>query len=405
MEKSGPLQVLYGTKGETMDFATVLGLRPIVNAVGPATRLGGLPLSDGVLEAMRTASERNVRMDELQEAAGARLAQLLGVPAVYVTSGASAGLTLATAVCTAGDDLAQADALPRILGPRRRVLVQRGHRDPYDHALTAAGAELTEIGFAGSTRASELEGELDGTVAAVLWRPAPTRDLLALGTVAGLAHMVGVPVIVDAAMDVPPVSRLQDLFVAGADLVVVSGGKGFRGPHTSGLLCGRPELVRAVPVHHLDMDIREQTWVPSEVTGASPRWGRHGIGRGMKVGREQIVGLLAAVEEYVANPLRHDASYEAELTAIEAGLAGDSRLAVSRAHNERLWVPELCIDVSGAGVLGDAVVRALEGGEPRIHVGEDEAWRGVLVVNPMGLREGEGALIAARVLEICAGRS
>jgi L-seryl-tRNA(Ser) seleniumtransferase len=388
-----------------MDFATELGLRPIVNAVGPATRLGGLPLSDGVLRAMQAAGERNVRMDELQEAAGARLAELLGVPAVYVTSGASAGLTLATAVCDAGDDLEQADALPQILGPRRRVLVQRGHRDPYDHALTAAGVALTEIGYAGSTRADELARELDGTVAAVLWRPEPPRDLLALDTVAGLAKEAGVPVIVDAALDVPPVSRLQDLFAAGADLVVASGGKGFRGPHTSGLLCGRPELIRAVAVHHLDMDVREQTWAASEVTGVTPRYGRHGIGRGMKVGREQVAGLLAAVAEHVADPQRYEAGYDTELAAIEAGLAVDPRLVVRRVRNDRLWAPELHVDVSGTGMSADAIVRALEGGEPRIHMGEDLAWRGVLVVNPMGLSKGEGPLIAARLRDICGGQS
>ena len=156
-----------------MAFADELGLRPVINAVGPATRLGGLPLSDGVQAAMRAAGERNVRMDELQEAAGGRLAELLGVPAVYVTSGASAGLTLAAAVCVAGDDLELTDALPQISGPRRRVLVQRGHRDPYDHALTAAGVTLTEIGYASSTREDELTREFDGTVAAVLWRPGP----------------------------------------------------------------------------------------------------------------------------------------------------------------------------------------------------------------------------------------
>lgn len=388
-----------------MDFPKELGVRPIVNGVGPATRLGGLPLSDGVLEAMRAATELNVRMDELQEAAGARLSELLGVPAVYVTSGASAGLTLATAVCVAGDDLSQADALPRILGPRRRVIVQRGHRDPYDHALSAAGVELTEIGYWGSTRPGELARQLDASVAAVLWRPAPVHDLLDLATVTGLAHDAGVPVIVDAAMDVPPVERLQGYFSAGADLVVVSGGKGFRGPHTSGLLCGAPDLIRAVPLHHLDMDVREQTWGASEVTGLVPRCGRHGIGRGMKVGREQIVGLLAAVTEYVANPSAHDQHYDAELMAVEIGLGGDRRLGVSRSRNERLWVPELRVDVRASGVSGDAVVRALNGGEPRIHVGEEEAWQGILVVNPMGLREGDGALIASRILEICEPQS
>jgi D-glucosaminate-6-phosphate ammonia-lyase len=388
-----------------MDIAAELGIRPVINAVGPASRLGGLPLSDGVLAAMRAAGERNVRLDELQEAAGQRLADLLGVPAVYVTSGASAALTLATAVCVAGEDLAQADALPRILSARRRVLVQQGHHDPYDHALTSAGVTLTEIGYGGSTRQDELARELDETVAAVLWRPAPRHDLLSLDVVARLAGAAGIPVIVDGAVDVPPVSRLQEMFADGASLVVASGGKGFRGPHTAGLLCGRPELIRAVAVHHLDMDIREQTWAPSEVTGIAPRYGRHGIGRGMKVGREQIAGLLAAVTEYIADPHRYEAGYDAELTAIEGALAGDERLGVRRVHNDRLFVPELHLDVGGSGLSADTVIRALEAGEPRIHVGEDQAWRGVLVVNPMGLNKGEGQQVARRLQQICAGPS
>jgi D-glucosaminate-6-phosphate ammonia-lyase len=384
-----------------MNFATQLGLRPVVNAVGPATRLGGLPLSDGVLSAMRAAVERNVRMDELQEAAGARLAELLGIPAAYVTSGASAALTLATAVCVAGADLRLADALPRVPGPRRRVLVQRGHRDPYDHALTAAGVELTEIGYQTSTRPDELARELDGTVAAVLWRPGGSGDLLGLDQVAQLAKAAGVPVIVDGAVDIPPVTRLQAMFAAGADLVALSGGKGFRGPHTSGLLCGQPELIAAVAVHHQDMDVREQTWAPSEVTGLTTRYGRHGIGRGLKVGREQIAGLLAAVTEYVADPERHEPEYDAELTALETELRRGPRLAARRTRNERLCVPEVEVDVSATGLRGDVVVRALEAGDPRIHVGEDQAWRDILVINPMGLGKGEGQQIAARLIEVC----
>lgn len=383
-----------------MDFSTELGIRRIVNAVGPATRLGGLPLSEGVMNAMRAAVEHNVRVDELQEAAGVRIAQLLGVPAVYVTSGASAGLSLATAVCVAADDPRGVDALPRIAGPRRRVVVQRGHRDPYDHALTAVGVELIEIGFPTSTRPGELARELDGTVAAVLWRPGHAGDLLPLDVVSRLAHEAEVPVIVDAAMDVPPVDRLQVLFAQGADLVAVSGGKGFRGPHTSGLLCGRPDLIRAVALHHQDMDVREQTWAPSEVTGVGLRYGRHGIGRGMKVGREQVLGLLAAVAEHVKDPDRHEPRYQAELSALELGLGRDRRLSVARTHNHHLAVPEVQIDIGATGHRADTVIRALDAGDPRIHVGEDQAWRDVLVINPMGLHAGEGEVVADRLLAI-----
>lgn len=154
-----------------------LGLRPVVNGLGPVTRLGGLPMSDGVIAAMRAAVATNVRMDELQEAAGIELARLLGTPAAHVTSGAYAGLTLAAAVCAVGSDSRGVDELPRT-ATRSRAVIQMAHRDPYDHAITSVGLELTEVGYPTSTRAHELARELDGTVAAVVHRMWVTGDVL-----------------------------------------------------------------------------------------------------------------------------------------------------------------------------------------------------------------------------------
>src|SRR4051794_36017265 len=156
-----------------------LALRPIINAVGPATRLGGLPLAPAVLAAMADAVTTNVRMDELEEAAGRAIAQLLDVPAAYVTSGASAALTLATAVCVAGSEPGLLEDLPTGAAGRK-VIVQRAHRDPYDHAITAVGVSLTEIGFPTSTYPDELARELDDSVVAVLWRPEVPGELLSL---------------------------------------------------------------------------------------------------------------------------------------------------------------------------------------------------------------------------------
>lgn len=377
-----------------------LGLRPIVNAVGPATRLGGLPLSDDVLAAMADAVSANVRMDELEEAGGAAIARLLGVPAVYVTSGASAALTLAAAVCVAGSDTAVIDGLPTGGLPRRRAVVQHAHRDPYDHAISAVGLELTEVGFPGSTRPQELARALGPDVALVLWRPGRPGDLLDLATVAELAHQAGVPVLVDAAMDVPPLERLHRLIDDGADLIAVSAGKAFRGPQNAGILCGRPELIAAVALHHQDMDIRESTWQPSDVTGATLVRGRHGIGRGMKVGREQIAGLLVAIEEFVADPGAWNECYEQELAACAAALTDIAELRVARGRNDHLDVPILRVDLSEAGIAIGDVVRQLDTGTPRIHVDEEEAWRDVLIVNPMGLGEGEGAIVGSRIAEI-----
>lgn len=373
-----------------------LGLRPVINGLGPVTRLGGLPMSDAVLDAMRWAVAANVRMDELQEAAGIELARLLDIPAAHVTSGAYAGLTLAAAVCAVGGDSRGVDELP-LTGAKSRVIIQMAHRDPYDHAITAVGLGLTEIGYPYSTRAHELARELDGTVAAVLHRLWGDGDMLPLRTVAELSHAAGVPVIVDAADCVPPVARLRELYDDGADLIAISGGKAFRGPQASGILCGRPELVRHVALHHLDMDLRDATWQTSEVTGYWPTGGREGIGRGMKVGREQIVGLLTAVREYVADPGRWDGHYEAEIAACEQAITAVEALRVGRGHSHAMDVPTLEIDFSGTATTADAVASELDRGSPRIQLVEAQAWRNVLIVNPMALAAGEGARIGERV--------
>ncbi len=382
-----------------MGIYSDLGLETVVNAVGPATRLGGLPLSAGVLDAMRQAVESNVRMDELEEAAGIEIARLLGVPAVYVTSGASAALTLAAAVCAVGADPGGVDHLPRT-SERNRIIIQSAHRDPYDHAVTAVGLSLFSVGFPGSTRPQELLAELDETVAAVLWRPGRAGDLLSLEAVSALAHRVGAAVIVDAAMDVPPLARLHQMFDDGADLVAISGGKAFRGPHTSGLLCGTPDLVRSVALHHQDMDIREGTWQASSVTGTQLTRGRHGIGRGMKVGREQIAGILVAIREYLADPENWAESYASELSECREALCAAGDLVAADSYEHHLDVPILEVDFTNSSVDADEVVRQLALGSPRIHVGEDGAWRGVLTLNPMGIKPGEGAIIGRRIVEI-----
>ncbi|MFI2713885.1 aminotransferase class V-fold PLP-dependent enzyme [Micromonospora sp. NPDC018662] len=386
-----------------IDIYADLGIRTLINAVGPATRLGGLPLSDEVVEAMRAAGNRSVRIDELQEAAGAQIAALIGAPAAYVTCGAAAALSLATAVCLAGERPAAVDALPTVTGARRRVVIQRAHRDPYDHAVTSVGAELVEIGYPGSTRPDELARELDDRAAMVLWRPGRGGDHLDIGEVSALARAAGVPVLVDAAMDVPPLSRLAALLDGGADLVAISGGKAFRGPHTAGILCGRSDLIAAVAPHHQDMDIRPRTWQRSEVTGADPVRGRHGIGRGMKVGREQIVGLLVAVRAFVRDSDAHHRHGRQELADLRALLDVDDRCVVRDAYEHHLDVPVIEIDLSPSGRRADEIVRELDRGSPRIHVGEDLAWRDVITINPMGLRPGDGAALARRLAELLDG--
>lgn len=379
------------------------GVPIVLNGVGPATRLGGLPLHPEVWQAMQDALAHSVRMDSLQTIAGKRLAGLLGVPGAYVTSGASAALFLATAATMAGGRPELIDQLPNTAGMKHKVVIQSAHRDPYDHAVTAVGATLVEIGYPESTHPGELERALDDEVAAVLHRPGRPGNLLSLSDTARIAHAKGVPVIVDGALFVPPVACLQALFDAGADLVAVSGGKGFRGPQASGLLCGRPEFIDVIALHHQDMDERDTTWPGS--TGASGRTTppRHGVGRGMKVGREQLAGLVVAVERNLRDPGADERAGIAELDAMEELLSSDGRVPVARAYDSGLAVPYLRLDVGAAGLEIDAVVLALAARDVPVFLGEGEPWRGVLAVNPMALGEGHGVRIGEALLEVAFG--
>lgn len=376
-----------------------LGVPVVLNGVGPATRLGGLPLHADVWRAMQEALDSSVRISELERAAGARIAELLGVPAAYVTSGASAALYLATAAVMARGDAALIDRLPETTGLRHRVIIQSAQRDPYDRAVQAAGATLVPIGYPDSTHPGELERELGDDVAAVLFRPGRGGNLLSLEVTCRIAHDAGVPVLIDGAMFVPPVDRLQEYFDLGADLVAVSGGKGFRGPQASGLLCGRAEFIEVVDLHHQDMDERDTTW-PRNDDGTLTTPPRHGIGRSMKVGREQIVGLLTAIERYVADPGADERVGTLELGAVEQILREDSRIAVTRVHEATLDVPGLQLDIAATGAALDDVVRALAARATPVYLGEGEAWRGVLTVNGMALGKGQGRLLAEAIVEV-----
>lgn len=386
----------YGTDG----VYRRLGVRVAINGVGPATRLGGLPLHPDVLAAMAEALESPVRMDELQDAAGRHLAALLGVPAVYVTSGASAALLLGTAAALTRGRADLVDRLPDTAGIPNRVVIQAAHRDPYDRAIEAAGAELVTIGYPDTTHPDELRRVLDGTVAAVLFRPGRPGNLLGLEATAAIAHEHDVPVLVDGALFVPPVDRLRVYLEAGADLVAVSGGKGFRGPQGSGLLCGRPDLIAAVGVQHQDMDERVETWPRNHGAEGPFSPPRHGIGRPLKVGREQLVGLVAAIERYVRDPGADETEGTRELEEAAARLESSGAVRVTRGAHEPLHVPMLELDVRGAGADVDDVVRALASRPVPVYLGESEAWRGVLTVVGMALRPGDGTRLADAVIEV-----
>lgn len=286
------------------------GVPTVINAAGTLTRLSGGVMRPEVVAAMAEASAHSVEMDALQAHASTIIAGITGAEAGYVASGAAACLLLGTAACIAGPEPAKMARLPDTAGMKAEVVVARSQRNGYDHAVRAAGARLVEVGLpdrvsgAGvrDAEASDYAAAIGENAAAVFW-VADSHARPRLREVVAVAHDAGVPVIVDAAAQLPPQANLRRFIDEGADLVAFSGGKAIGGPQASGFLCGRRDLIMAAALQHLDMDYLPELWEPpaslidkARLSGAP----RQGIGRACKAGKEEIVGLLTALELFVA---------------------------------------------------------------------------------------------------------
>jgi L-seryl-tRNA(Ser) seleniumtransferase len=323
-----------------------------------------------------------VEIDELQARVGARIATLTRNEAAYVTCGAAAGLYLATAACMAGNNQALARQLPDPRGMPARVVIYRAHRNPYDYAVRSLPVELVEVGFPNQIAPAadwELAHALADGTAAVLYTVGgwTAPGVLPLDQVIEIAHRRGVPVIVDAAAQLPPRENLWRFTGMGADLVIFSGGKDLCGPQSSGLILGRPDLIAACAL-----------------IGAP----HHGVGRPLKVGKEEMVGLCAAVDWYVRRDEDERARWAEQLVArLIARLAGLAVLVERRFPNEA-GQPVARAHVHFAGPDGAArcarAIALLRDGRPSIEVGPSEAPDG-FYVNPMTVEQDEeDALLA-----------
>ena len=280
-----------------------IGVEPIVNGATTMTYLGGSLMPPEVLDAMRQAAECFVDMYELQAAVGRRIAELTRNEAAFVSGGAAAGLFLSAAVCMARDTedgilrLAELDGLPR------EFIIQRAHRIPYDASMELAGGRLVEIGSESGTSEADLTAAIGPGTAGILYVAGAHRasGALPLEAVVRVAGQSDIPVIVDAAAQLPPVENLWAFGAAGADLVLFSGGKGLCGPASTGLVLG------------------SRRYVERFERNAAPR---QRSGRPMKVSKEDLMGILAAVEWYL--DLDHDA-LAAQYAAMVEHLVGWGR--------------------------------------------------------------------------------
>ncbi|MFP6647421.1 MAG: hypothetical protein VCF24_28255 [Candidatus Latescibacterota bacterium] len=387
------------------------GVRPIINASGPATRLSGAIMAPEVADAMREASQWCVDIDQLQGAACAIIARHTGAEAGYVTSGAAAGLLLSTAACVTGLDPTKMNRLPDTRGMRNRVVMARSHRNFYDHAVRSVGIELVEVGIADRYSGAgvrdaepwEYAAAIDDNTAAIFY-VAYAHTQPDLVSVVEVAHAAGVPVIVDAAGQLPPASNLTRFIAEGADLVCFSGGKTIAGPQASGILAGRKDLIEAAALQHLDLDILWDQWNPPEALidkSRLPGAPHHGIGRPCKVGKEEIVGLLTALERFVAEgDDARQARWLAHMQALveAAGTIGGASVAL-RNDPKRKTIPAVHVQLD-EDVLGKTaleVVRELQDGDPGIAANPSYVREGVVAFGPMCLKEGEAEAVGRRL--------
>ena len=365
-----------------------LGVRPVIHGSGTTTRYGGSRMRPEALAAMREASTTLVNLDELNEAAGTAIARLLGAEAAFVSAGASAGLLLQAAACIAGTDPAKITRLPDTRGMRNEIVIQRAHRFAYDQAYRVAGAVLVEIGLARRTQPFELEEAITERTAAVAYLVSPFTSppgVLTLEQVVAIAHKRNVPVIVDAASMLPPRENLTKFLRQGADLVSYSGGKGIRGPQSTGILAGRRDLIRAVALN------------------ASPN---QALGRAAKTSKEEICGLVVALECFLAEDEKAEMKRYHEISTRIVEALGDIpglRVVVEQDGVNRV-LPQAVIYFTPEwmGPSGHAVQVALAQGEPHIYVQQGAHQGGYfdeVAVDPFNLEPGDADIVARRLRE------
>jgi D-glucosaminate-6-phosphate ammonia-lyase len=358
-----------------------LGIKTLINAQGTYTALGGSLMPPEVLQAMTEAAGWFVSIPELQDKVGERIAGMLKVPSAMVTAGAASAITIATAACMTRDHPAAIDKLPETGGLYNEVVIQKSHKCGYEPQMLLLGAKLVWV-----ETLAELEKSINPRTAMLFFlnRYEPLGQIKRQDWVrAGKKHAV--PVFNDAAADVPPASRLSEYIHQGFDLVAFSGGKALRGPQASGLLLGRADLIAAGR------------------RAISPQMG---IGRGMKVGKEEIMGLLAAVERFLT--IDHEAERRLwetrvdEMTELLAKIPGVSlRRDIPEIANHS---PHLLIEWSRwhVALSAEEVVRQLREGDPSIAALAEAEH--ALRIAVWTLRDDEHRIVAKKIREILTGK-
>ncbi|MSQ15825.1 MAG: aminotransferase class V-fold PLP-dependent enzyme [Dehalococcoidia bacterium] len=370
-------------------FYRRLGIKRVINASVWATGLGGSISSPAVLKAVDDASRWFVDMDELNRKAGEVIARHTGAEAGLVTAGAAAGMLLEAAACMAGSDPAKVHRLPDTTGMKNEIVIQWAHRVNYEHSFRAAGAKLVQIGNINGAEHWQLEDAITENTAAVAHIFARSQHrALPFPKVVEIAHRRGVPVIVDASGMLPPPENLRRYIEMGADMVAFSGGKGLRGLQSTGILCGRRNLIEAA------------------YANSSPN--SDAIGRAAKVSKEEIAGLITALELFVQTDHRAVlASWRDRCQYIVAalqdipGLRAEVAEATPELEEFYSTSPRALVsfEKSWRGPTLEEVSTQLRDGDPSIRVASKEV-PGTIVIFVATLQDGEEEMVAGRLRQI-----
>ena len=356
-----------------------LGIKKVINSSGNNSRLGSSVLSLEVLHAMNEASKIYVNMNELHLRCGKFIAQITGAEAGLITSGAAGGLLLSVAACITGTNIALISELPKA-AKGKEIIIQKGHRTGYDQAVRTFGVNLIEVGIPYQTYPEQIENAINENTAAILFTFGETVNRngeVPLKDVVRIAKKNKIPIIVDGSLINYPFQRLKDCVAMGVDLLVTSGGKHVFGPPGTGFLCGKKDLVEACRLQ------------------AGPGYG---IGRPLKIGKEEIIGLITALEIYLKRD--RDAEHQEwdkKIHYLVSKLNKLNNIEATKTEFDEVDrpVPRARLLFNERKIQRNAyeIAKCLQCSEPSIWVQEFSLREGVILLNPVCLANGEEELI------------
>ncbi len=365
-----------------------MGVKKVINGASWLTKLGGSIMPSPVIKTMEEASKWFVDMDDLNQKAGEFIAKITGAEAGLVTAGAASGMVLQAAACIAGSDPYKINQLPNTNGMKNEIIIDKGHLVAYHHSFRAAGAKMVEIGGVGNTEEWELEHNINCQTAAIAYIFSPVHHgAIPLEKVIKIAHSKEVPVIVDASAMLPPQENLQKFINMGADMVTFSGGKGIRGPQSTGILCGKKHLIEAAYLN------------------GPPH--ANAVCRSAKVCKEEIAGLITALQlfidtdfDQIISEWTEKCTFIVESVSKFPGVQAKVEKTNPQILSAETTHPRAIIDFDETwnGVKGEELINILSTGDPSIHVRPSE--KNGITIHPVNLQTGEEKIIVEKLIEL-----